>query len=240
MSDLDINVTFSHQDDPTFCPEEKGENLDAEERENAFWGGQVDEGADEDGYEDSDESLSEDLTLWMPSYIGASYLKEAGLEDLVKKEIQLRTGQANDSLDKLRTHLGHKAILYRMNFRSSTSVRTDTRSKQDIRKVALKITRDVRSYHRARESLSRLGASQDILQKYQLIKPDELGVSKDITEENRLGQSSDILPWFWRIGGSQPGPSKIWNEECECHNILNFDFSLKTHASDSKFIELAG
>jgi hypothetical protein len=189
MSELDINVTFFHKDDPAFCPEEKGENLDDEER--------VDEDAEEDGYEeDPNESLPEDLMLWMPSYIGASHLKEAGLEDLVKKEVQLRTGQANDSLDKLRTHLGHKAILYRMNFRSSTSVRTDTRSKQDIRRVALKITRDVRSYHRARESLSRLNASQDILQKYQLIKPDELGVSKDITEENRLGQSSDILPWF--------------------------------------------
>ena len=68
----------------------------------------------------------------MSFYIGASYLKEADLEDLVKKEIQLCTGQANDSLDKLRTHLEHKAILYRMNFQSSTSVRTNTRFKQDI------------------------------------------------------------------------------------------------------------
>jgi hypothetical protein len=60
-----------------------------------------------------------------------------------------------------------------------------------------------------------LKASQDILQKYQLIKPDELGVSKEITEENRFGQGSDILPWFWRIGGNQPGPPGTWNEECE-------------------------
>jgi hypothetical protein len=90
MSDLDINVTFSHQDDPAFCPEEKGENLDDEERERAFWGGLVDEDAEEDGYEeDLNESLPEDLTLWMPSYIGASCLKEAGLEDLVKNEVQL-------------------------------------------------------------------------------------------------------------------------------------------------------
>jgi hypothetical protein len=209
MSGLDIDVTFSHQDDPAFCPEEKGETIDDEER---------DEDAEEDGYEDDpNESFPEDVTLWMPSYIGAHCLKEAGLEDLMKEEVQLRIGQANDSLEKLRTHLGHKSILYRMNFRSSSSVRTDTRSKQDIRRVALKITRDVRSYHRARESLSRLKASQDILQKYQLIKPDELGLSKDITEENRFGQSSDILPWFWRIGGSQLEPPGVWNEECKCY-----------------------
>ena len=203
ISDLDIDVTFSHQDDPAFCPEEKGETLDDEERERVFWGASVDKVAEEEGYEDDlNESFPEDLTLSMPSYVGASYLKEAGLRDLVKEEVQLCIRQANDSLEKLRTHLGHKSILYRMNFQSSTSVRTDTRSKQGIQRVALKIIRDVRRYHRARESLSHLEASQDILQKYQPIKPNELGVSKDIIEENRFGQSSDILPWFWRIGGN--------------------------------------
>src|SRR5260221_9046715 len=53
MSDLDADVTFSHQDDPAFCLEEKGETLN-------------DEDAEEDGYEDSpNESIPEDLTLWM-------------------------------------------------------------------------------------------------------------------------------------------------------------------------------
>ena len=103
-------------------------------------------------------------------------------------------GQANDRLEKLRTHLGHKSVLFRMNFQSSSSVRTDTRSKQDIRRVVLKINQDVQSYHRAQEALIQLQASKDILQRYQPIKPEELGVSKDITEENRFGQSSDVLP----------------------------------------------
>jgi hypothetical protein len=232
MSDLDIDVTFSHQDDPAFCFEEEGENLNDEER---------DEDAEEDRYEDDqDKSFAEDPTLWMPSNIGASFLNKAGLGDLIKEEVQLRIGQANDSLEKLRTHLGHKAILYRMNFRSSTSVRTDTRSKQDIQRVALKITRDVRSYHRARESLSRLEASREILQNYQPIKLDELKVSKDITEENRFGQGSDILPWFWRIGGNQSGPTGIWNDECEYYHALSSEFSLDIHTSNLKFIELAG
>jgi hypothetical protein len=238
MPNLNIDITFSHMDDPDFCPEEKGEALDDEEKERAFWGILTDEDAEEDiGEDDPNESFPEDLTLWMPSYIGASYLKEAGLEDLINEEVQLRTGQANDSLEKLKTHLGHKSILYRANFRSSTSVRTDTRSKQDIRRVALKITRDVRTYHRARESLSRLEASQNIMKNYQLIKPDELGVNKDITEENRHGQSSDTLPWFWRIGGSQLQSHGVWNEECK---YFYFNFFFNTHITILKFIELAG
>jgi hypothetical protein len=231
-SDLKTDITFSHQNDSTFCPKEKGETLDDEER---------DDDAEEDGYEDDlNGSFPEDLTLWMPSYVGADHLKEAGLEDLAKNEVQLRIGQANDSLDKLRTHLGHKSVLYKMNFRSSASVRTDTRSKQDIQRMGLKINRDVRSYHRARESLSRLKTSQEILQKYQPIKPDELGVSKDITEENQLGQSSHILPWFWRIEGSQVGPPGVWNKECECYNALNYGFPPEIHTSALKFNKLAG
>jgi len=208
MPDLDIDVTFSHQNDSDFCFMEEEENPSEEER---------DEDAEEDVFEDNpDESFPEDPNLWMPSSIGASCRDKAGFGDLIKKEVQLHIGQANDSLEKLRTHLGHKAILYRMNFRSSTSVRTDTRSKQSIRQVTLKVNRDVRSYHRARVSLSRLKASQDILQKYQPIKREELKVSKEITEENRFGQGSDILPWFWRIGGNQPGPADIWNDEGKC------------------------
>jgi len=227
ISNLDIDVTFSHRDDPAFCHEEKGETSNDEENEGAFEEDLVNENAEEDGYED--DSNSEDLTLWMPSHIGASCLSEAEFEDLIKKEVQLRIGQANDKLEKLRINLGHKSILYRTNFRSSTSVRTDTRSKQDIRRVVLKITRDVRSYHRARESLLRLKASQDILKKYQIIKPEELGVSKDITEENRFGQGSDKLPWFWRIGGSQLGPSDTWNEECKCYNVLSLGLFLNLY-----------
>ncbi|KAI0262654.1 hypothetical protein BGY98DRAFT_928975, partial [Russula aff. rugulosa BPL654] len=71
----------------------------------------------------------------------------------------------------------------------------------------------VRNYYRARESLFRLEASQDTLQKYQPIKPDELKVNKDITEENRVDQGSDLLPWFWRIGGNLLGPPDTWNDE---------------------------
>ena len=58
MSDLDINVTFSHQDDSAFCCEKKGENIDDKERESAFWGALADGDAKEDGYKDDpSESL---------------------------------------------------------------------------------------------------------------------------------------------------------------------------------------
>ncbi|KAG6372678.1 hypothetical protein JVT61DRAFT_7438 [Boletus reticuloceps] len=180
--------------DPGFCNEEQGDPMDDEARERVFWGVEADDGEDEEDAQ-VESSSAEDLKLAMPSAWGTALLKDAGLEHLVKEEVQLRIGQANDRLEKLRTHLDHKSVLFRMSFRSLSSVRTDTRSKQDIRK-GLKINQDVQSYHWARETLIQLQASQDILQRYQLIKCEELRVAKDITEENHFGQSSDVLPWF--------------------------------------------
>ena len=88
VSGLDIDVTFSHQNDPDFCPEKKGENLNDEERERAFQGALADKEPEEDGYKDDpNESFPKNLPLWMPSYVGASCLKEAGLGDLVEKEV---------------------------------------------------------------------------------------------------------------------------------------------------------
>ncbi|KAI9569351.1 hypothetical protein HD554DRAFT_2020623, partial [Boletus coccyginus] len=63
---------------------------------------------------------------------------------------------------------------------------------------------------RAQGALIQLQASKDILCNYQPVKPDELGVPKDITKENRFEQSSDVLPWFWFI---ENGIAASWNEE---------------------------
>ena len=70
-------------------------------------------------------------------------------------------------------------------------------SKQDICRVGLKVNQDVRSYHRAVAALTSLEVTNNVLGKYRTITHEELGLSKDITEENRYGQSSHVLPWFW-------------------------------------------
>jgi hypothetical protein len=64
MSGLNIDVTFSHQDDSDFCPEKKKENLNNEESERAFWEALADENPEEDEYEDNlYKSFSENLPL---------------------------------------------------------------------------------------------------------------------------------------------------------------------------------
>ncbi|KAG6377669.1 hypothetical protein JVT61DRAFT_14434 [Boletus reticuloceps] len=204
-------------DDHFFCKEENSEAID-EDIEILFWqAGKEDDKEEEDPGEDGEDNLSdanpESIKLYMPSSFGAVALQEAGLLPLVEEEIQLRIGQANDSLEKLRNDLGEKSILYRINRRSSTSNRTDTRSKQDIRRVGLKVNRDVRSYLRAVNALTSMDAGKTVLGKYKIITREDLGLSKDITEENRFGQSSHVLPWFWRMEGFADRSSSDWNDE---------------------------
>lgn len=227
VSGIEFNDSKLCNHDSPFCSEEIGDDIEEAEEEQ-FWKGY----GEDEGYEDMEGTLMEvnpeDMKVSMPSAL-QKILDDGhglGLQEIIKEELQLRVGQANDCLEKLRLHLGNKAVLYRMSFRSSSSVRTDTRTKQEIRRVVHKINQDARGYIRAHNALISLKAPDDILDKYKIIHPSDLGVSKDITEENRFGQSSDVLPWFWRVGGISDGTKSSiqWSEECklsELHSIIN-------------------
>ncbi|KAI6009703.1 hypothetical protein EDC04DRAFT_2581541 [Pisolithus marmoratus] len=143
---------------------------------------------------------------------------ELGLHDLLKEELELRIGQANDCLDQLQTDLGSKAMLYRQNFRTANSTREGTRTKREIQKVVVRINKHVRSYQRARKAILRLDLNDNIGEKYQEIQPEDLAVSKEVTEENRFGQGVSKMAWFWMVDGEQNQPNVDTGglmEECE-------------------------
>ncbi|KAI6097097.1 hypothetical protein F5141DRAFT_1205735 [Pisolithus sp. B1] len=180
---LEINGAFTPQDDPEFCGKEEEEE---EEEDREFWG-------EDDGYwevpgEEVEELASELMSIWMPSSIGSAKLTELGLVDLLKEERELRIGQANDCLDQLRTDLGNKAM-------------EGTRTKKEIQKVVARINKHVRGYQRARQAILRLDPNVDMAEKYQEILPNDLAVSKEVTEENRFGQGTSKLAWFWMMEG---------------------------------------
>lgn len=54
--------------------------------------------------------VAENRRLPFPSTIGTVQLNAAGYGALVKKELELRKGQANDCLHGVRTHLGEKSF----------------------------------------------------------------------------------------------------------------------------------
>ncbi|KAI6026891.1 hypothetical protein BKA83DRAFT_4049978, partial [Pisolithus microcarpus] len=99
--------------------------------------------------------------------------------------------------------LGSKAMLYRQNFRTANSTREGTRTKREIQKVVVRINKHVRSYQRARKAILGLDLNDNIGEKYQEIQPEDLAVSKEVTEENRFGQGVSKMAWFWMVDGEQ-------------------------------------
>jgi len=86
---------------------------------------------------------------------------------------------------------------------------------RDIRRAEDKIARHMRAYQRARRALEYLEAGNEVMDKYRPIRPQDLALSGDVVEEQRLGQRNDTLAWFWRIGTTNDDQGNEWMDECE-------------------------
>ena len=161
--------------------------------EMGFEGNDAREIAGTDGSEESDDDNDladvnpERAVLCMPSTLGIDQCLQHGLGSMVDQERELREGQANESLEKLRLALGHKAMLLRNLVRNATGQKSKTRAWDTVDSVQEKVEKEVAVYHQAREALICLDA-KDTLRKYQPIQPEDLKMSGDIIEENRVGQ----------------------------------------------------
>jgi hypothetical protein len=158
---------------------------------------------------------AEQLSLCMPSSLGQKTLEEAGLKMLTLQEIELRVGQVNDALGDLRVELGQKALLFRTKIRHTTNTKGRTRAWKEVNNSSMEVMKHVRRYDRARRALVKLGVDDGILEKYQDIKKDDLKMSADILEENRVGQKNTTMAWFWRLGPQGDSLGNDWMEECE-------------------------
>jgi hypothetical protein len=157
----------------------------------------------------------EATAIFMPSSLKQEDILRLGLETLAAQELELRKGQASDCLQSLRMALGHKAVLYRTKMRTEKTSVGKTRNWNDAKTITTKINKYVRAYKRAHTALQRLGADSATLMQYQELRTEHLTLSADITEENRFGQRSDVLPWFWRLHGQNPDQHDTWMKECK-------------------------
>ena len=181
---------------------------------------QNDEDEDEildDSQEDDDDTYMDDenctkTTLWMPSTFGRDFCFKNGWGKIVDQEIQLRIAQAEESLEELRLAIGHKSLLYKTCIRKSKTQSTKLRSHTQLDKINVKIKECASGYRCARSALLSLGASADILKKFQALQDKDLKVNTDVAEENRTGQQNDILPWFWRIESGESTDNPWMNE----------------------------
>ncbi|KAG1901611.1 uncharacterized protein F5891DRAFT_979428 [Suillus fuscotomentosus] len=66
----------------------------------------------------------------------------------------------------------------------------------------------------------RLGVDENILRNiYQEIEPNQLGVEKEVTEENRYGQASHRLAWFWNVNNVLDSQQDPWMDELLVYRV---------------------
>jgi len=145
---------------------------------------------DETVEEEEPEVTPERVVLYLPSHFTLQQRKEYGLQVLGKMEYELREGQANDSLERLRECLAEKSLKFRKEVR--------------LAKGQKKTTRAWDSVHRVDGQIRQAAAMKS-----------DLKMSGDIVEENRVGQRSSVLPWFWRLDRKTKEYCGNYEKECE-------------------------
>lgn len=147
----------------------------------------------------------ENMALFLPSTFGIKHCLESNLHKAVQKEIKLREGQANDSLQQLRLSIGQKSFLFRSQLRNAKSKTRKTKAWDDISSVGNTVSHHRRVYHSARDALIALGAGKEIIKRYQVITSKDVRSSTAIVDPNARGQRNKGLAWFWSSGSRKSG-----------------------------------
>ncbi|KAG2129667.1 uncharacterized protein EDB93DRAFT_1256202 [Suillus bovinus] len=105
----------------------------------------------------------------LPSNLGEARCKALGLTNLMKEEIVLREGQANDALHAIRVHLVDKAVIFWDTVQSAKSQATSTQAWTRVRTVEAAVKLNARIYWKCRLQLDRL-PNHNLLKKYLPLK----------------------------------------------------------------------
>lgn len=171
---------------------------------------------DESEWEEEDmETPIEQVKLWLPSSLTNAERTGIGLGQVAKVEAELREGQANDALEALRAGLAEKSLRFRTEVKPAKSQKTMTRAWDSIHRADKQIREAVRCYQLAHSALESLEVDKELMGRYQKIQKQDLKMSRDIVEENRVGQRSSELPWFWRLDRKWTEDGEEFLKECK-------------------------
>jgi hypothetical protein len=146
-----------------------------------------------------DDLAAEAQPLPFPSNLGMTVDQEGSHSTFAKQEKTLRIGQANDALQGVRLGLSRKSVIFREDLRKSKTKTRKLRSWDQIIMVDINVRHHARVYGRARAALTRLGATEEELQRYQVLKQEHLNVTTARIDPSLRGQRDSSLAWFWTM-----------------------------------------
>lgn len=150
------------------------------------------------------------------------------LKELAAIELDLRIGQANDTLGLLRLAIGHKSFACRTKLRpgsSNSSYRNRLRSYADVHAITASVDQSAKVYMSCRLALDTLGASRDILSKFQILTKEHTAASTAVIDPNARGQRNNSLSWIWHSRNNSAGDPGWLDERnviysCETLSLL--------------------
>lgn len=137
-------------------------------------------------------------------------------------ELGLRILQAKRCLHALREAIADKSFQYLHVIRKASRQAMRLRSRKTIIKLNNQLTYYSRIYYRCRAALLRLGADEQTMQVFQVLKKEDLKASTALINPNTPGSTKVRVSWLWESAGDAVGTAKT--KECEsfvtCHLFL--------------------
>ena len=157
----------------------------------------------------------EHVVLPLPSHLGLRKSQDETIALLIEDELKIRQSQASEALDQLRFSLGIKSAIFRKQVGPAKSQQKKTRAWKAVHVATAAVQQYARSYGLAQHALVELEAEDSILTRFPPLQKGDLVVSRDVVEENRVGQCSEHVSWIWRLDiGHGLGKDK-WIEKSE-------------------------
>lgn len=124
-------------------------------------------------------------------------------------------GQANDALQGIRLGLSKKVVIFWEGLRNARTKTRKLRSWDQIVLVDVNVRHHARVYCRARSALVWLGAVEEELQRYQILRPEHLKVTTARIDPSLRGQRDSSLAWFWTMDVKQDTDEVHGMAECK-------------------------
>ncbi|KAH9016578.1 hypothetical protein EDB84DRAFT_1249850, partial [Lactarius hengduanensis] len=129
-------------------------------------------------------------------------------------ELRLREGQLNDTLHHIRISLGHKSYLYRHDIQSGTYAETQkTRAWAEVHTDESTVQHHARVYTRTRQAMVDLGIGSTLLDRYKVLRRQDLSVKMSVIAPHVRGQRNKLLPWFWTMDVRRDADVGEWMED---------------------------
>jgi hypothetical protein len=161
----------------------------------------------------STSGVPESIVLPLPSHLGINKDPDPTMAALSADELIIRQTQASESLQHLRLSLGMKSGIFRTMKANHKSQKTKTRGWKAINAASAAVEQHARSYRLAQHAIVQLTTNPSILSKFPLLETEDLGLNRDIVEENRVGQKSEHLSWVWRLDFGRDQDKDSWMDE---------------------------